>query len=64
MVLSNRPKTDWNERITLEIGERFYRLRRVEERQDGSWWAYAHLLEEAPANQVIRYLILYLPPDS
>jgi len=64
VVLSNRPKADWNERITLEIGERFYRLRRVEERQDGIWWAYAHLLEEAPSNQIIRSLIRYLPPAS
>src|SRR6185295_11622488 len=38
IVLSCRPKPDWNERITIEIGERFYRLQRVEERRDGAWW--------------------------
>jgi len=63
VVLSNRPKPDWNERITLEIGERFYRLRRVEERQDGIWWAYAHLLVETAPNEIIRYLIRYIPPE-
>ena len=61
VVLSCEPKPDWNERVTIEIDERFYRLRRVEERQDGTWWAYAHLLHEAPENEVIRALIRYSP---
>ncbi len=62
VVLSCRPKADWNERVTIEIEERFYRLRRVEERQDGTWWAYAHLLKEAEPNEIIRALIRYIPP--
>lgn len=63
VVLSCRPKPDWNERVTIEIDERFYRLRRVEERQDGTWWAYAHLLRESPDNEIIRALIRYDPPS-
>ena len=64
IVLSYRPKPDWNERITIEIGERFYRLQRVEERQDGEWWAHAHLLQEADPNEIFRGLIRYEPPDT
>lgn len=63
VVLSYAPKPDWNERVTIEIGERFYRLRRVEERQDGTWWAYAHLLRETEPNEIIRALIHYIPPS-
>lgn len=62
VVLSYEPKPDWNERVTIEIDERFYRLRRVEERQDGTWWAYAYLLREAPDSEIIRALIRYSPP--
>jgi len=63
VVLSWQPKPDWNERVTIEIDERFYRLRRVEERQDGTWWAYAYLLNEAPDNEIIRALVRYIPPS-
>jgi hypothetical protein len=63
VVSSCRPKPDWNERITIEIDERFYRLRRIEERQDGTWWVYAHLLQEAAPNEIIRGLIRYTPPS-
>ncbi|HEV8580721.1 MAG TPA: hypothetical protein VGX68_16775 [Thermoanaerobaculia bacterium] len=62
VVLSCRPKPDWNERITIEIGERFYRLQRIEERRDGAWWAHAHLLQEAHPNEIFRGLIRYAPP--
>ena len=58
-ILSARPKPDWNERVTIEIGERFYRLRRMEERQDGTWWAYAYVLREAESNEIIRALVRY-----
>lgn len=61
VVLSCRPKPDWNERITIEIGERFYRLQRVEERLDGTRWGYAHLLQEADPNEIFRGLIRYEP---
>jgi hypothetical protein len=61
VVLSCRPKPDWNERITIEIGERFYRLQRVEERRFGVWWVHAHLLKEADPNEIFRGLIRYKP---
>jgi hypothetical protein len=59
IVLSARPKLEWNERVTIEIDERFYRLRRTEERQDGTWWAYAYLLREAEPGEIIRALVRY-----
>lgn len=62
VVLSARPKMDWSDRVTIEIEERFYRLRSTEERQDGTWWAYAYVLDEAPSNEIIRALIRYVPP--
>jgi hypothetical protein len=64
VVLSCRPKAEWNERITLAIGERFYRVQRVEERPDCGWQAHAYLLQEAPPNEVFRGLIRYEPPGT
>jgi hypothetical protein len=61
-VLSCRPKPEWNELVSLEIENRFYRLLRAEERQDGSWWVHAYLLNEADPNDVLRGLIRYEPP--
>jgi hypothetical protein len=61
VVLSCRPKPDWNPLITIEIRERFYRLLRTEERQDGPWWVHAYVLGELPESEVIRYLIRYDP---
>jgi hypothetical protein len=61
-VLSYEPKPDWNERVTIEINDHFYRLRRVEELLDGTWWAHAYVLQEAPPNEIIRALIRYTPP--
>lgn len=58
-VLSNRLKAEWNPRIAIEIDGRFYRLLSVEERQDGAWWVYAHVLGEFPDNEVIRGLVRY-----
>jgi len=57
VILSSRPKPDWNERVTIEIEERFYRLRKAEERQVGNAWAYAYVLEEAGPHEVIRALV-------
>lgn len=63
VILSARPKPEWSERVTIEIEERFYRLRRVEERQNGTWWVYAYVLEEAPSSEIIRGLVRYVPPE-
>jgi hypothetical protein len=62
VVLSSRAKPDWNERVTIEIGDRFFRLLRSEERRDRDWWAYAYFLTEADPNEIIRGLIRYEPP--
>jgi hypothetical protein len=62
VVLSARPKPDWNERVTLSIGDRFYRLQRVDERPDRGWHAWAYQLREADPNEVFRGLIRYEPP--
>jgi hypothetical protein len=64
LVLSCRPKPDWNERVTIEIAGRFYRLRHLEERPDGRWSVYAHGLQEAEPHEVIRRLVRYEPPAS
>lgn len=63
VILSAHPKPEWNERLTIEIEERFYRLRRVEERQDGTWWVHAYVLDEAPSSEIIRGLVRYVPPE-
>lgn len=62
VVLSSRAKPDWNERVTIEIGDRFFRLLRAEERRDRGWWAHAYLLAEADPNEMIRGLIRYQAP--
>jgi hypothetical protein len=58
-VLACRPKPDWNPLVTIEIRERFYRVLRTEERQDGQWWVFAYVMREMPESEVIRYLIRY-----
>ncbi len=66
VLLTCREKTDWNEYVTIEIGERFFRLNRMELREDGPWRAYAYLLRESDSGEVIRSLVRYEPtiPDS
>jgi hypothetical protein len=59
LVLSYRRKPEWNERVTIEIDEGFYRLLRVEERPDGGWWTHAHVLGKHPETEVFRTLIRY-----
>ncbi len=63
-VLSCRPKPDWNERVTIEIAGRFYRLCRVEERRDGGRWVHAHCLKEAGPHEVFRGFVRYEPPAA
>lgn len=62
VVLSARLKPDWNESVTISIGEGFYRVQRLEERPDRGWRAWAYLLREADPNEVFRGLIRYEPP--
>ena len=63
VILSCRPKADWNERITIAVGECFYRLIRVEERPDRGFQAHAYVLKEADPNEIFRGLVRYGPPD-
>lgn len=56
VVLSSRPLTI-NAMQTLQVGDRFYRLLRQEERPDGPWRAHAYLLREEDPSAVIRGLI-------
>jgi hypothetical protein len=58
-VLSCRPKPGWNPRVTIEINDRFYRLLRTGERQDGPWWIHTYVLGEQPDNEIIRALVRY-----
>jgi len=64
VVLSCQPKADWNDRITIAIGERFYRVHGIEERPDRGGWAHAYLLREADPNEIFRGLVRYEPPDD
>ncbi len=62
VVLSSRDKPGWNELVTLRIGDRFYRVVGVEEREDGPHRARAYLLREADPREVIRGLVVFDPP--
>jgi hypothetical protein len=48
---------NWNERVTIEVEGRFYRLVRIEERPDGAFRAWAYLLTEIDPNEIIRALV-------
>jgi hypothetical protein len=64
VVLTARPRPDWNELVTIEVRERFYRLVDVGERMEkGRRW-YAHTLEEQPESAVCRGLVRYEPPST
>lgn len=62
VVLAAREKPGWNQRATIQVEDRFYRLRAVEERPDGDWIALAHVLEPLPQGAVLRSLVRYEPP--
>ena len=61
LVLSARPKPDWNDAVTIEHEDRFYRLKSVGELVGTPWWWYAHELEEEDPTAVIRRLVRYVP---
>ena len=64
LVLASEPRPEWNERVTIQVGERFFRLAEVgEHRAGGLLWHRYRLREEDPT-AVIRALLLYEPPDS
>jgi hypothetical protein len=63
VVISAREKTEWSPRATIQVGERFYRVRHVDERADGRWRAIAYRLTPLEKGNVIRGLVHYAPPQ-
>ncbi len=64
VVISCREKSGWNDLVTIQAGNRFYRLLGVEERQDGPHRAIAYLLSEADENEVVRALVRCEMPEA
>jgi hypothetical protein len=64
LVLTSRPRADWNELVTIQVGERFFRLVDVAERQEAGWRWHVHRLREEDPTAVIRALVLYEPPPG
>jgi len=67
IIISSRKKEDWDELVTIRVGDRFFQLVRVEERRYGSWKVIAHILEEMGPNEPIRRLLhadVELPADG
>jgi hypothetical protein len=64
IVLTARPRPEWNELIAIEVEDRFFRLVEVSERQEGRFRWYAHHLEELPPGAVLRGLVRYEPPPA
>lgn len=62
IVLAARDKPNWDERATIRVGERFYRLRGLSERPDGEWQVLAYRLSPVDAGAVLRGLVHYEPP--
>lgn len=62
VVVTCRPKPGWDEAVTVEIGERYYRLAAVEERQEGAWKSIVYRLREQDPTSAIRRLVTYRSP--
>lgn len=62
LVLTCRDKPEWTPTATIEIGDRFYRLLAVRERQDGEWSVIVYGLREQEPQAVVRGLVHYRPP--
>lgn len=64
IVLAAREKPDWDERATIGIGERFYRVRGPTERPDEGWQVLAYRLTPVEAGSMLRGLVRYEPPEK
>jgi len=62
LVLTSAPRPEWNELVTIEVGERFFRLAEVGEHRDGGLLWHSYRLREEDSSAVIRALLLYEPP--
>jgi len=58
VVLSSRDKPDWDERVTIEHGDAFYRLVRQEDRPHGRWTDAAYVLRRREPGELIRSLVV------
>ena len=63
VVLTSRSRPEWNELVTIQLGERFFRVEDVHERQEGPWRWHAYRLREEHPGVVIRALLRYEPPS-
>jgi hypothetical protein len=59
VVLTCRDKPEWNESVTIEVDERFYRLDGIEDRADGEWQVIAYRLRPQKEGEVFRTLVHY-----
>ena len=67
LVLTARLRPEWNDAVTLGIGERFYRIAEQDETGGAGRRRYRYRLVEAPEHEVIRRYLRYetaLPPVS
>lgn len=62
LVLTSAPRPEWNERVTIQVGDRFFRLAEVGERRERSLLWHSYRLREEDPTAVIRALLLYEPP--
>ena len=65
LVLSARDKPDWDDRVTIEHGGKFYRLVRREDRPHDRWIDVTYVLRRQQKGELIRTLVrLEAPPES
>ncbi|MCP4895344.1 MAG: hypothetical protein GY906_00075 [bacterium] len=57
VVLCSREKAEWDERVTIQFREGFFRLDRVEERPHGEWVSIAYVLRPTEPGEIIRGLV-------
>lgn len=62
VLVSCRPKAGWDEAVTVEIEDRYYRLAAVEERAGRPWKSVVYRLREQDPTSAIRRLVRYEPP--
>ena len=62
IVLTSAPRPEWNELVTIEVDDRFFRLAEVGEHRDGGLLWHSYRWREEDPSAVIRALVLYEPP--
>jgi len=64
LVHTARPRPEWNDAVTIEIAERFYRMTRHEQVERAGGRRHRYRLVEAPEHEVIRRLVRYEAPGG